>query len=425
MQKLLTGWVFLVFTGLQAQIPVLSQFGSAYQQDFSGFQSAASIPNGWSSTLSTYGGDWGTGSTGGLRGNASVFGFQHTAATGRITQKLEILNGTGQIISALEISYVGKAERLTLVRYPEYEVFVQGNRVIALDYSTQNNNPDTLSAIITGLSIPPGDTIIIEWISERGGGTGASRQIGLTNVSVQAEVFGTLVSTDLKSRMGSRSLISGQNSGLVQISQMELNRNLANIQSVEYPIQGNFTSADISRFILKWSTDANPQNATILDSGSVSGGNLTFNNLNIQPPLNQIAYLFLEARPGASVSGGNRFLLVGTPQIATDSGTVITRNHATDSIYLRNLFTEKFDEEKMRVYIYENEAHIQSDKAMQNFQWQVFDDNGKIIDQGKIPNTTTGGSISISMRLKSSGHYTFVAFNEKQKTSKRFIYISK
>lgn len=425
MRHLLTGWIIFAFTCLQAQIPVLSQFGSAYQQDFTGFQSAASIPNGWSSTLSTYGGDWGTGSTGGLRGNASVFGFQHTAATGRITQKLELLNGTGQLISALEISYVGKAERLTLVRYPEYEVFVQGNRVNALDYSSASNNPISLSTVVTGLSIPPGDTIIIEWISERGGGTGASRQIGLTDVSVQAEIFGTLVSTDLKSRMGSRSLISGQNSGLVQISQMKLNRNLASIQSAVYPIQGNFTSSDISRFILKWSTDANPQNAIILDSGSVSGGNLTFNNLNIQPPLNQTSYLFLEVRPGTSISGSNRFLLVGTPQLSTDSGAVITSSHNTDSIYLRNLFTEKFDEEKMRIYIYENQAQIQSSRAMRDFQWQVFDDSGKIVDQGKISNTAAGISISIIMRLKRSGQYTFVAFNENQKTSKRFIYISK
>ncbi|MEM1085378.1 MAG: lamin tail domain-containing protein [Verrucomicrobiota bacterium] len=158
-----------------------------YTENFSGFNSATSFPDGWTVTGDdlSYDGDWGTGFSGGFRGNASVLGFQHTGGTGVLVKTLTVLNDTGSTIEDLTISYRGRVERPTEGRSPEYSVEVAGTPVPGLSYSTSSSTDNVLtSASVSGLFIPDGDTFTITWTSERGGPGGSSKQIGISEVSV-------------------------------------------------------------------------------------------------------------------------------------------------------------------------------------------------------------------------------------------------
>lgn len=79
-------------------------------EDFTSFTSLESLPFGWTlSNQYTYGGDFGTGSTGGLRGNG-VLGIQLTASAPNndLTATLTLKNQTGATINNLNVAYQGK-----------------------------------------------------------------------------------------------------------------------------------------------------------------------------------------------------------------------------------------------------------------------------------------------------------------------------
>ncbi|WP_164682566.1 T9SS type A sorting domain-containing protein [Cyclonatronum proteinivorum] len=170
----------------------LTEFNLPYEQNFSGFTSAATLPEGWSinSTggVEAYQGDWGSGTAGGLRGNDSVLGYQHTGSSGIFTATLTLLNNTGATIRALDVSYLGRVARVDQTRFPAWTVTVAGQVVEALAYSTEVGEDQTRSAIVQGLDIPDGQVFTLSWASDRGTGTDASRQIGISDVSVAAIV---------------------------------------------------------------------------------------------------------------------------------------------------------------------------------------------------------------------------------------------
>lgn len=410
-----------VCLNLFSQTPALTQFGQAYQQNFSSFQSLSTLPPGWTCSFNQYLGNWGDGSSGGMRGNASVFGFQHTATTGLVTQKLELINQTGQPIFALEIKYTGRSERNTLVRYPEYEVFVQGQLASALAYSTTSTGPDSLSAIVSGLSIPPGDTIIIEWKSERGGGTGASRQIGLSDVSVSAESFGALIAQDFGAKVGSRSVVNGSHFNLIQMSELSISGSDVELSSITYPLLGSFSSGSIDQFRIKLGNTPNADSATVLATRNSNANLLAveFSNLNHIMANGQRKFLFLEARMNSSFL--NQTIRAKTPLITIDSGNVYIQNHDADFVFMNQISTTEFSRLKPQIYSHENVVFIKSPYQQNAAQWQVFDGSGKKLFEGVV-DLQNDKNNSVTLPLSRTASYIFVLTDEQNRITHRFVF---
>ncbi len=171
---------------------------AGYQQDFSGFVSGETIPLGWQAigAVTSYSGDWGTGVSAGLRGNASVFGFQHTGSSGVFTQQVNLINDTGETITTLVVSYTGRVARATETRSPAYTVTLDGALIPDLAYTTSNSVDAAASATITGLSIPTGAVFRLAWTSERGDpNTGSSKQIGISAFDIKSITASEIVIT--------------------------------------------------------------------------------------------------------------------------------------------------------------------------------------------------------------------------------------
>ncbi len=158
-----------------------------YSEHFEGFISAETLPDDWFLSNTTYGGDWGTGVGAGLRGNANVLGFQHTAATGLFTASLTLVNNTGATLEELYVAYKGMVERVGEGRSPEWTVRLNGSVVEELFYSTVDGINKDIFTQITGLSIAENEAFTISWSSERGEESGASKQIGISNVYIGTE----------------------------------------------------------------------------------------------------------------------------------------------------------------------------------------------------------------------------------------------
>jgi len=175
-----------------------ASLANVYTQDFATF--TGTLPEGWSlastGEVLGYAGDWGSGSTGGLRGVGQatvggVLGYQHTSGTGTFTVSLALVNNTGDTIESLDVSYLGRVARADQGRIPEWTVSIDGVATPSLAYSTNNTageagvaGDQTIAATITGLAIGVGEIFTISWASERGDQSGSSRQIGIGDVSV-------------------------------------------------------------------------------------------------------------------------------------------------------------------------------------------------------------------------------------------------
>jgi hypothetical protein len=158
-----------------------------YTQSFSAFTNSTTLPAGWTLVAAnqTYSA-WGA-TTNGAKfsaGSTNVFGYQHTGDTGTVQQILTLKNTTGSAITALTITYNGRVARVTEGRSPTYVVFVDGQEVPALAYSTSYGDNFLTRTSLQGLNIANDTTFTIVWRSERGGGSGSSKQIGLSDVSV-------------------------------------------------------------------------------------------------------------------------------------------------------------------------------------------------------------------------------------------------
>jgi hypothetical protein len=168
-----------------------------YTQDFATFAAATpELPLGWSGRglVTAFNTDtssqvWGQGFSSGYRGGANVFGYQHTGSTStdaspNFDQILTLRNDTETTITDLTVAYTGRVERATEARPPAYTVTVAGSTVEALAYSTGDGVDAARSVSLSSLSIAPGEVFQIVWSSQRGGTTGSSRQIGISDVSV-------------------------------------------------------------------------------------------------------------------------------------------------------------------------------------------------------------------------------------------------
>jgi len=179
-------------------IPVLNfaqaDFTGTYTQNFSGFSfgEGASVTsfgesNEWSFDGSTliYQGRWGSGNSGGFRGNDNVMGYQHSSSTGTLTATLTLTNTSLEAITSLDVSYQGRVERVNEGRSPEWTVSVNDTQVPGLSYTTESGIDETVSTTINDLNIQPGEPFTISWQSDRGEPSGASKQIGISEVFIE------------------------------------------------------------------------------------------------------------------------------------------------------------------------------------------------------------------------------------------------
>lgn len=166
--------------------PVIALYPDGYQEAFGTFISMDSLPFGWTLSDSyVYGGDFGMGSTGGLRGNG-VFGIQLTssAPNNNLTATLNLQNQTGGTITSLNFSYMGRVERIDQTGTPKWIVGVNGTEIPELEYSTADGINALRSTVISGLNITAGEIITITWFTTSTGTTGTRRQIGITDIDI-------------------------------------------------------------------------------------------------------------------------------------------------------------------------------------------------------------------------------------------------
>lgn len=185
--------LILAFSGFSTGAEAQTLFTGSYTQDFSSFTfsegstvTSFGTDNEWAFSASnrTYNGDWGTGNTGGFRGNNNVMGYQHTSSTGILLVELTLQNDTEDTITSFDFTYTGKVERTGEGRSPEWTVSVNNTEIPELFYTTESGTDQTLSTTITGINVEPGEQIRVTWVSDRGGPSGASKQIGITNVNI-------------------------------------------------------------------------------------------------------------------------------------------------------------------------------------------------------------------------------------------------
>jgi methionine-rich copper-binding protein CopC len=204
-----THWAF-------STLDVPSLTATPYSQSFANYESAATLPAGWSfsggpSLVTEYRGDWGSvtadpvtpaATLGGFKGNAHVFGYHHTSTTGTsgtnappLTQTLTLRNATGAPITHLTVTYKGRSNVPANTRIPVYSVNVAGTNTAALAYSTADGDQAQRNASVSGLNIAIGETFQIKWNSHYPTGFGSARQIGLSEVQVSAtsQVFAPTV----------------------------------------------------------------------------------------------------------------------------------------------------------------------------------------------------------------------------------------
>ncbi len=166
-------------------LPPPPELTDDYFQDFEDFVSAETLPPGWELDDDyPYQGDFGSGTSGGLRGNGTL-GFQLTgsAPNNNFSASLKLINKTGQNIEALDISYLGRVAR-DVEGTPKWTVFVDGVEAEGLEYSTASGEDQLMSDIVSGLFIEDGEDIIIEWYTTSDGTSGTRRQIGVTDVMI-------------------------------------------------------------------------------------------------------------------------------------------------------------------------------------------------------------------------------------------------
>ncbi|MBE0639659.1 MAG: M28 family peptidase [Bacteroidales bacterium] len=169
--------------------------GLPYSQDFSGFVSKETLPEGWTPDATGSSANrldfspWADGgnTNTGLKystSQANVLGYQHTSETGVFTASLGLKNDTGEPIEELFISYLGMVAEAGGGRSPVWTVKVNDTEVSALAYSTADGTNNRIYASVQGLNIAGDELFTVSWSSDQGTGSGSSKQIGIGEVNI-------------------------------------------------------------------------------------------------------------------------------------------------------------------------------------------------------------------------------------------------
>ncbi|NBS15015.1 MAG: hypothetical protein EBT57_09495 [Verrucomicrobia bacterium] len=165
---------------------------NTYSASFASLATNAALPLGW--TVESTGGSaytnitsyWGNAGAGaGVVVTNGILGYQHTGNTLTSRLILTLKNTSGGSITNLTLGYKGRASRLTEGRTPAFTVTIDGQTNEALAYTTAYGDGVSYLVGVTNLSIPNNAQFTIVWSSDRGGGSGSSQQIGLSDVTVQ------------------------------------------------------------------------------------------------------------------------------------------------------------------------------------------------------------------------------------------------
>ena len=177
----------------------VSSTGLPYVQDFSGFVSNETLPDGWTlDDTYIYRGTFGENNGGGVYGN-STLGFQVTATqpNNNFTATLSLENNTGRTVSNLLVKYLGRTAR-NVPGTPEWTVTVNGVEQPGLAYSTEENRDREVITVLGGLAIGDEEAIEIDWFTTSAGTSGHRRQIGVADVLVD-EVYPVYQTADITS----------------------------------------------------------------------------------------------------------------------------------------------------------------------------------------------------------------------------------
>lgn len=157
--------------------------GGLYRQTFSGL-TAEGLSAEWSFSDNSYGGNFGFGTAAGLRGGGNVLGYQQTSANSTFSATITLQNTTGAVISSLAIGYNGRAERQTLERTPGWIVYLNGQELPQLAYSTAAGNRSGIQTVLSDLNIADGESFELRWTTQPVSGSGSYRQIGISDFHV-------------------------------------------------------------------------------------------------------------------------------------------------------------------------------------------------------------------------------------------------
>ena len=180
------------------------EFTTGYTQNFNGFQSMTTIPDGWkcysTGGANSYIGSWTSGSSSagfyGETNRPGVLGFTHTTTSSNNINTLTLVNRSGGTLTNLYVSYMGEVTQTNNERCPSWVVnSTDANgttEVTELTYSTLGGTNATKTAQITGLSVPNGETYSLSWTSDRGlvQTNGSSRRIGIGFVQIATNAAG-------------------------------------------------------------------------------------------------------------------------------------------------------------------------------------------------------------------------------------------
>ena len=183
---------------------------------FEQFNSFTTLPTGIVVSDPTYIGNWSSGVTTGLRGNAGILGYQHSNNSGNFEIVLQLENNTGDTVKRFCFAYTGFTARTNENRSPEWTVRINGEEISALNYSTSVLSAQRKCHCLEGLNIAPTQGLEVTWKSDRGfnSTTGASKQIGIGALYYGTKLPGlSLTTQDSSFNIDFDSSFSGINNG--------------------------------------------------------------------------------------------------------------------------------------------------------------------------------------------------------------------
>lgn len=183
---------------------------------FEQFNSFSTLPTGIVVNDRNYIGNWNSGVTTGLRGNAGILGYQHSNNSGNFEIVLQLENNTGDTVKRFCFAYTGFTARANENRSPEWTVRINGEAISALNYSTSVLSAQRKCHCMEGLNIAPTQGLEVTWQSDRGfnSSTGASKQIGIGALYFGTKLPGlSLTTQDSSFNIDFDSSFSGINNG--------------------------------------------------------------------------------------------------------------------------------------------------------------------------------------------------------------------